>query len=141
MIEKVGHEVQSEETLLVKISVKGPDESPEVVKVELLSFNDYYFLYEHTCDVFDYQEMRESQGLTPQFVEYLTMLIKLFNKAIDNPDTYRLATQLNRDNSADLFFNQILPYKQLQLLGIHFAIGEETRIEKHIKYRHQISRL
>ena len=39
---------------MVKISVKGPDESPEVVKVELLSFQDYYFLYEHTCDVFDF---------------------------------------------------------------------------------------
>ena len=41
------------------------------------------------------------------------MLIKLFNSALNNPDTYRLQIQLNPDNSSDLFFNQILPYKQL----------------------------
>ena len=43
-------------------------------------------MYQHTCDVFDYEEMRELQGLTPQYADYLTMLIKLFNSSIDFPD-------------------------------------------------------
>ena len=65
MIEKVGHPVQCEEDIMVKILTKGHDECPEVVKVELMSKSDYTFLYEHTCDVFDFQEMRDSQGLNP----------------------------------------------------------------------------
>ena len=56
---------------------------------------DYFFLYEHTSDVFDYEEMKESQGLNPLFQDYLTMLIKLFNQSIASPDTYRCQMQLN----------------------------------------------
>ena len=43
----------------VKILLKGADESPEVVKVELSSDKNFFLLYEHTCDVFDYQEMKD----------------------------------------------------------------------------------
>ena len=64
--------------------------------------------------------------MIPEFHEYMTMLIKLFNSALNNPDTYRAQIQLNIDNSSDLFFNQILPYKQLQMLGCHF---EQAPIE------------
>ena len=65
------------------------------------------------CDVFDYDEMKEKQGLNPNFPEYLTMLIKLFNSAINTPESYRCQMQLNKDNSADLFINQVLPFKQI----------------------------
>lgn len=75
------------------------------MKVELLSKNDYFFLYEHVCDVFDYQEMKEHQGLHPNYSEYLTMLIKLFNCSISTPETHKCQMQLNKDNSADLFIN------------------------------------
>lgn len=59
--------------------VKGNEECPEVIKIELLSTKDYYFLYEHTNDVFEYEVIKEQQCLTPPFQDYLTMLIKLFN--------------------------------------------------------------
>ena len=97
------------------------------MRVELFSLSDYFFIYGHECDVLDYQEMRERQELNPQFADYLTMLIRLFNSALQNPDTFRLQIQLNVDNSSDLFFNQILPYKDLQMLGCHFQLlGDET---------------
>jgi hypothetical protein len=80
--------------------------------------------------------MRDNQNLTPQFADYLTMLIKLFNSAIATPDTFHLKIQLNIDNNMDLFFNQILPYKQLEMLGCHFNLLPEERIFQHIKYRH-----
>ena len=128
MTEKIGHDVVTAETMNVKILVKGPDEGIDLIKVELLSNYNYYFLYEHTCDVFDYNDMREMQSLHPQFADYLTMLIKLFNQAITNPDTYKCQVQLNRDNNAEMFFNQILPYKQLQLLGLTMLQGEEARV-------------
>ena len=74
LIEKVGHTIQQAEELRVKILAKvsdnlsdlsiivvmqGPEEYPEVIKIELFGLSDYFFLYEHECDVFDYQEMRE----------------------------------------------------------------------------------
>ena len=62
MIEKVGHEVESGEEdreKLVKILIRGSDECPEVLKLEILCKKDYFFLYEHTVDVFSFNEMRE----------------------------------------------------------------------------------
>ena len=52
---------------------------PEDVKVELFSSKDYFFVYQHECDIFTYTEMKEAMGLKPEFRDYLTMLIKLFN--------------------------------------------------------------
>ena len=57
MIEKVGHPVESDENdreKLVKILIRGPDESPEVLKLEILCNQDYFFLYEHVIDVFEF---------------------------------------------------------------------------------------
>ena len=39
------------------------------------------------------------------------MLIKLFNQAIQTPKTTRLQLQMNKDNSADLFFQQVMEYE------------------------------
>jgi len=85
--------------------------------------------------------MRDHQGLNPQFADYLTMLMKLFNAALNDPDKFRLQIQLNKDNSSDLFFNQVLPFKQLQMLGCHFELLEEARVFAHIKFRHQMARI
>ena len=59
LIEKVGHTISQAEEMPVKILLKGPDESPEVVKIELSSEKNFFLLYEHTSDVFDYDQMRE----------------------------------------------------------------------------------
>ena len=123
----------------VKILLKGPDESPEVVKIEISSEKNFFLLYEHTSDVFDYDQMREQQGLYPVFADYLTMLIKLFNQAITNPSVFRCAIQLNIDYSASLFFNQVLPYKELKLLGCTFTRASEERIHLHNKFKHKIA--
>ena len=99
-----------------------------MIKVELLSKKDQFFIYEHEADVFDYEDMKERQHLNPQFCDYLTVLIKLFNQSIVSRDTHKCQMQLNADNSGDLFFNQILPYKQLELLGCHFTQKHEDRV-------------
>ena len=40
-------------------------------------------MYEHNADLFSYESMRDSQKLKPEFSEYLTILIKLFNQVIE----------------------------------------------------------
>ena len=84
--------------------------------------------------------MKDQQGLKPQYADYLTMLIKLFNQAIESQDT-KCQMQTNKDNTGDLFFNQMLPYKQLQLLGCRFNLAPDQKVQEHIKYRHMVARL
>ena len=55
MVEKVGHPISKGETMPVKILLKGQDDSPEIVKIELSSEKNFFFVYEHTCDVLDYE--------------------------------------------------------------------------------------
>ena len=77
---KLGRDtVDEREDLIVKLLVKGPDDNPAMVRIELLSQNDYSFMYEHQADFFDYKDMRDEQKLKPEYNEYLTILIKLFN--------------------------------------------------------------
>ena len=61
-----------------------------MVKVEILSPKDYYFLYEHLCEIEDYYEMKQNQRLIQEYPEFLTMLIKLFNQAVVTPKTTKI---------------------------------------------------
>ena len=60
------------------------------MKVEIFSPNDYFFLYEHLCEIEDYSYMKLKQQLIHEFPEYLTMLIKLFNQTITTPKTMKI---------------------------------------------------
>ena len=77
-----------------------------------MSPKDYFFLYEHLCEVDDYNLMKACQNLNQDYPEFLTMLIKLFNAAIQTPKTTKLQLQMNKDNSADLFFQQVMEYEK-----------------------------
>ena len=79
--------------------------------------------------------------MTPEFAGYPTMLIKLLNETINNPQDYKIDLQLNKDNSADVIFSQKMSYKNLQLLSCAFLPGEEETVKKHIKYRHRMANL
>ena len=59
--------------------LQGEDDAPECVKVQLFSELDYFFMYEHECYEADYKLIKEWQKLKPEFTDYSTMLIKLFN--------------------------------------------------------------
>ena len=49
--------------------------------------------------------------------------------------------QMNKDNTGDLFFNQILEYKTLCLLASRFDVENEDRVKLHIKYRHKVTKM
>ena len=85
--------------------------------------------------------MRKTQDLNPQFIDYATMLIKLFNEAIEHEKKFRVIVTLNKDNSADLVFIQILPCKELRLLECHFTLGLESMNHAHNKYRYNVAKI
>ena len=99
------------ESLQLAVVIQGEEDNYYCVKVELFSPNDYFFLYEHLCELGDYANMQFAQSLTPDFPEYLTMLIKLFNQGISSPKTTKLQLQMNKDNTGDLFFQQVMEYE------------------------------
>lgn len=84
-LERIKDDIKTQEDLTVKILLKGSEQEPQDIVVEILSSRDYFFVYKHACDIFTFSELKESQALKPDFPEYLTMLIKLFNCAIGQP--------------------------------------------------------
>ena len=93
-----------QEDLNVKILVKGSEQEPLEIVAELFSDRDYFFVYKHCCDIIQFADQKEGQGLKPDFPEYLTMLVKLFTYAIDKPESFKCALNIHADNSASLLF-------------------------------------
>ena len=55
-----GRGLCASETMQIKICTMGPDDDiPSLIKVEILSKTDFYFMYEHVCDGYDFAEIRE----------------------------------------------------------------------------------
>ena len=93
--DKLGQDfVDEQEELIVKLLVKGPDDRPDCVRIELFSLNDYFFMYCHEATPAIYKKMKETDAehepwnqrqseLKPDYKEYLTHLIKLFNNVIE----------------------------------------------------------
>lgn len=49
--------------------------------------------------------MKACQQLKPDFADYLTMLIRLFNSAISQPVAYKCYLSILKDNTGLLFFS------------------------------------
>ena len=83
--------------------------------------------------------------MKPDFTDYLTMLIKLFNCVISQPDqqpsAYKCVFNIKKDNTGELYFNQVLDFKNLCLLVAKFEVEQEDRVKLHIKYRHKVAKL
>jgi hypothetical protein len=84
--------------------------------------------------------LKTLQSLKPDFADYLTMLVKLFNCVISQPLHYKCILHIEKDNTANLFYHQILDYKTLSLFTHSFDVEEEERVKLHIKYRHRLAR-
>jgi len=82
LLSKLKKDISNNEIMNIKILVRGDEDDPDAIRVEMFSQSDYFFLYEHTCDFDNFMELKREQGLKPEFSEYLTMLIKLFNATL-----------------------------------------------------------
>jgi hypothetical protein len=79
--------------------------------------------------------------LKPDFADYLTMLIRLFNCVTAEPKSYKATLQILKDNTSVLYFNQILDFKSLTLFSCSFEVEDEDRVKMHIKYRHKLAKV
>jgi hypothetical protein len=87
-----------------------------------------------------FRDLKEKLGLKIEFDGFLTMLIKLFNQAIEDPEQFKLVMIMNSDSSANLKFIKSLPFKQLEQLCLRFKLGEMDAIQKHVVFRYKLIR-
>ena len=97
----------------VKILLKGHDEAPEVVKVEISSEKNFFLVYEHTCDVFSYEnEMKDTPLLQHDEMsdngkeaskEYGDKYLDSIHKQSEEKDVSKVGLPADQKNTKDSF--------------------------------------
>ena len=129
-------EVGTLEAIKVKVLVLGEDSSPQHIKVELTSENDLFFYYLHSIDESIFAEMQESQKLMIDFSEYSSVLMRMLNSCIKEPQCFLAVFIMQRDGQGRLDFIQNIEYKFIELLSLDFMAGEEEMVRGQITYRY-----
>ena len=72
------------------------------------------------------------------FTEYPTVLIRMLNACIKEPDTHLAVFVMQTDGSARMDFIQNMEYKFVELLSCHFISSPEELVREHITFRYNI---
>lgn len=75
-------EVGTHDAVKVKILLKGSDEDPDAVRIELSSESDLFFHFVHTSDEAAFRAVQAEQKLMIDFPEYPNVLIRMLNSCI-----------------------------------------------------------
>jgi len=80
--------------------------------------------------------MQEQQKLMIDFADYLSMVIKMLNNCIKEPQRYLAVFVMQRDGNARLDFIQNMEYKFVELLTCDFVASTEEVVRQHITFRY-----
>ena len=129
------------EAISVRILVSGADSNLDTVVVELTSEQDLFFHYTHSLTAAEYVAYAESQKLRAAFHEYPTVLIRMCNDCLREPNTFlAVLVQDAAARSARLDFIQNYEYKLVELLSCHFVTTDEKRRNAHVEHRYRAAR-
>jgi Centriolar protein SAS N-terminal len=78
-------------------------------------------------------------GLKINFPELLTMLIKLINQCIEDPEQFKCILIMNSDSTATLKIFKVLEFKSLDQLTITLKLGDVETLKKHVSFRYKIA--
>eukprot|EP00644_Phytophthora_capsici_P006262 jgi/Phyca11/549442/estExt2_Genewise1Plus.C_PHYCAscaffold_320263 len=124
------------EAIKVKILILGSDTDIHVVRLELSTESDLFFLYTHTCDSESFHAMQEQQKLMVDFADYANVLIRMLNNCIKEPHNHLAVYLMQADGRARLDFIQNMEYKFIELLSVDFMRASEDTIRQHITFRY-----
>jgi hypothetical protein len=116
--------------------LQGSDTDIHVVRVELSTESDLFFLYSHTCDLDSFHAMQEQQKLMVDFADYANVLIRMLNNCIKEPHNHLAVYLMQADGRARLDFIQNMEYKFIELLSVDFMRASEDTIRQHITFRY-----
>jgi hypothetical protein len=122
-------------------SAPKPGGSAEVIRLELLSESDFFFQYELEVDSFLFGQMKEKLKLKASFEEFLTMLVKLLNGCIEDPEHFKCLLIINTDSSATLKILKDLEFKTLEQLSLNLRLGDQDQINRQVSHRFKLSKL
>jgi len=128
------------EHLKVKILLLGAEDSPRAVRMELSSETDLFFHFMHVIEEKTYASIQEDQRLVVEFSDYPTVLIRMLNACIKEPQIYLAifslldAQSLNTDARID--FIQNMEYKYVELLYCACVRSPHEVVQHHITYRY-----
>ncbi|CAK9038690.1 Spindle assembly abnormal protein 6-like [Durusdinium trenchii] len=129
-------EVGTLEAIKVKVLVKGGENAPEELKIELSSENDLFFHFVHVVDEVSFRIMQEQQKLMVEFDQYSKVLIRMLNSCIKEPNTHLVIFVLQENGSSRLDFIKNMEYKFVELLTCNFGKSSDDLVNQHIAYRY-----
>lgn len=80
--------------------------------------------------------MQENQKLCITFNEYATLVKKMFNNCINEPQSFLAVFIMQKEGTARLDFIQNIEYKFIELLSIDFINSSDDVVRKQITYRY-----
>ena len=133
-------EVASFESLRCKILLGGVENNPIQIRIELSCENDLFFHFTSDIDEETFKIMQENQKLTVNFVEFSSLVKKLFNNCINDPQSYTAVFIMQKEGTARLDFIQNIEYKFIELLSVDFVNSPDETVRKQISYRYNAIR-
>lgn len=107
-----------------------------MIRLELSSEADLFFHYAYSIDEHDFPELQEQQKLMIDFPHFATVLIRMLNSCIADPNLNLAIFTEDVENSARLDFIQNMEYKFVELLSCGCTKLPEELIQRHITFRY-----
>ena len=133
-------EVASSEELKCKVLLGGEDNNSTHIRIELSCENDLFFHFTSNIDEETFKVMQEKQKLSVNFLGFSNLVIKLFNKCIEECQSYIAVFIMQKEGTGRLDFIQNIEYKFIELLSIDFVNSPDDTVKKQISYRYNIIR-
>ena len=102
--------------------------------MEFTSDKDFFFLFVHRLQEATYPLFAARQKLRASFQDYPTMLIKLFNSCIKNPQAFVASLNLETNKPSVLEIKQNVEYKTVTHLACEFEGAHEDKIRVYTSY-------
>ena len=128
-------DVSSFEPIKCKILYQGNENQPTKVRVELSCENDLFFHFTSDVNETTYKKMKEKQKLTAEFKDYITVLTKLFDDCINEPQVFVAVFIMKKNGAAKLEVNKGNDFKFLECFNLDFMNSSDDTIRKQMIYR------
>eukprot|EP00992_Anisonema_acinus_P004538 TRINITY_DN1595_c0_g1_i1.p1 TRINITY_DN1595_c0_g1~~TRINITY_DN1595_c0_g1_i1.p1 ORF type:complete len:243 (+),score=22.18 TRINITY_DN1595_c0_g1_i1:39-767(+) len=130
------HDVGTLEGVKTKVLVLGEDNNILSLRIELSSESDLFFHYTCNINFNGFRQLQEEQKLMCEFKEFASILLRMLNRCIKEPQSFLAVLILTSDSNAVLEFIQNMEYKFVELLVLPFKESPEYVIRQHISYRY-----
>lgn len=124
------------EAIKVKMLLRGQDDAPSDIRLEMSSEHDLFFHFSHSIGAEDFHSIQEQQKLVVEYAEYPNVLIRMLNACIREPHQHLAIFVIKDQEEARLDFIQNMEYKFVELVSCNCSRSSEEVIQKQITYRY-----